>query len=454
MRWRRRRRDRNTSEPSVLEDMEAAERAGHEELFEVLERLRREVELRNEPSMRSLFAAAEQLAVQCSAQHDRVVEAVTAVRATQDVERALLTRLESIVDLICKLPPLPPSADGGTMGPKEPTTDRDGRGGIGVVSDWPAPHTELPSPFDSERLNVASEAPEVSSRGHPGSGSADRSKAKGQPIGGHDAETWPAEYHGDSAWYERCPARGIAALLFGQFRLCIDGEPLKPQMQGKALKVFSYLVANHARPIHKDALIEMFWPDSAVATGRRGLHQAIYTIRKALRACGEHRQVVVFKDDAYQINPAIESWTDVDDFELHLQRGQMAERDGDLDRARDMYNNAEQRVRGNYLDDALYEDWATAERERLRLAYVDIANRLADLLENAGEISRALDVTSRVLEMEPCDEESHRRAMRCYASTDQRTLAIRQYRMCAEQLKRTYGLAPSPATTKLYNSLT
>ncbi len=456
MRWYRRARDPSRHAPSILEDMQAAEEMIDEELFAVLERFRQQAGMRNEPSMRSLLAVAKQSAEECLTQRESVIEAAAALEAAQEAERALVARLKSIVDLIGDLPPLPPAHPSTSfpyeLGERRPipgltgTQDLDG---TNPAHRWttdspPDLYADFWDPAESRRptapLQELAEDADIASLEDPGSGSESSLEA----TGGRTTQ---------DAAYQPFPLGGLAALFFGQFRLYSDGKRLEPPIHGKAFKVFRYLLANHARPIPKDVLIETFWADSALATGRRGLHQAIYTIRKRLRSAGEERQIVVFRDDAYQINPEIETWTDVDDFDLHVQFGQEAEAVGDLDRARAMYKRAEQRAWGDYLEDTPYEDWAVAERERLHLAYVDIANRLADLLEDAGEISRALDVSSRVLRIDPCDEESHRRAMRCFSSADQRVLAIRQYHTCAEQLDQMYGLAPSPATTELYESL-
>ncbi|MCP4967755.1 MAG: hypothetical protein GY926_21290 [bacterium] len=513
MRWGKRARDRSPSGASVPEHVPVAGNPSDIELTEVLARFRREVERSDEPSMGSLFAAAEELARQCLAQRERVVEAVAALEAAQEVERVLAARLESIVDLICNLPSLPATdlttdpdrrqsdqgwqsddsaaprgpervrlRGGSTSGlpshhlqvkscdesgqqcPTAPieagsafrlgamSADRDHRPRSGTTYESLYNDVEDPLLLSAKTLEESSEVSEPSSSATPAVEHDERSEDTRQPTNGNGTELGTAEL-GAAVLSPDLPSTGLAALFFGPLRLYLDGTPLEPHLHGKAFKVFSYLVANHDRPIPKDVLIEMFWPQSEIATGRRGLHQAVYTIRKALRPANDVRKIVVFKDDSYQINPAIEGWTDVDDFELHVRSGQRAELEGDLDRAQEMYSRAEQRFRGDFLEDAPYEDWAIADRSRLRLVYVEVANRVADLLEDAGEISRALAVSGRVLRIEPCDEESHRRAMRCYTKTDQRTLAIRQYRRCAEQLEQIYGLTPSPATTELHDSL-
>lgn len=424
MRWRRRSPDqRPPGGAELTRRLElVADSEGHE-LAEAVAKLRDDVERRAEPSLGPLILAADDLATLWLDQRDRLVEAIAAVEAAIEGERAVRQRLRSVLDLLLASPPLPNQPS-----PLAPTALRP------------------PGP-DSDRLDTS--LPE---------GSAPPTVA---PPGGPRPQPRPAGHHGagnnesvpDDPPALPYPEDGLATHLFGRLRLAVDGEPVETNLHGKALRVFRYLLANKARPAPKDVLIDTFWPNMDLDSGRRSLHQAVYTIRKALPDTDGDQAIIVFENDAYQINPRIPSWSDVGEFELSVRMGRQAEADGDVTRALEMFRLAESLVTGEFVEEAPYEDWTIPERERLRLAHIEVADHLADLLEATSDPSGALEVSQRILRMESTDERSHRRVMRCYIAAGQRTLAIRQYEICAEQLQETYRLAPSQETVDLFNTL-
>lgn len=108
---------------------------------------------------------------------------------------------------------------------------------------------------------------------------------------------------------------------------------------------------------------------------------------------------------------------------------------------------------GDYLEDQPYEDWASAERDRLRLLYLEASNHLAELRLAHGDIDVALELTEGVLRFEPCDEVAHRRALRCHAATGNRALVVRHFRRYTDALRECLDLGPSAETEHLYHSL-
>ena len=245
----------------------------------------------------------------------------------------------------------------------------------------------------------------------------------------------------------------IAVHVLGPFRLALAGHVVETSNGGKSLRVLKYLLSHRDRPVPKDVLIDIFWPALDVDSVGRSLHQAIYTLRKTLRIGADDAQHVVFENGAYLINPKLSVWCDLDVFESSAAAGRVAEMEGRMVEAIADFSCAERCYRGDYLADSPYEEWAIGDRERLRLQYVDVANRLADLLFDSDDVDAAATVSQKLLRHEPCDDATHRRLIRCYALIGQRNLVIRQYRAYVACAERLYGLGPSPETTALYRSL-
>jgi DNA-binding SARP family transcriptional activator len=212
-------------------------------------------------------------------------------------------------------------------------------------------------------------------------------------------------------------------------------------------------VAQGGRPVNRERLIELFWPDTDAEIGRRSLHQAIYVIRRVLRGEDAAVQHIAYENEAYMINRAVGFWCDVEEFEKRVAAGHRAEQAGRQDDALHEYELAASVYGGDLLEDTPHEDWALTERDRLRLMCVDVCNRQAELRLARGESESALQISQQVLRLAPCDEMAHRRAMRCYAEMGSRGLAAEQYRRCIDVLAASLELEPSPETTQLYASL-
>jgi DNA-binding SARP family transcriptional activator len=245
----------------------------------------------------------------------------------------------------------------------------------------------------------------------------------------------------------------LAVHLLGSFQLLRRGHPLDTRNGAKSFRVLKYLLAHRHQPIMKDVLIDLFWPDCDFDSVGRNLHQAIYTLRKLLRDGGPDRPYVVFENDAYLLDPGLSIWCDAEEMEAGAAAGRSAEQAGDLLAAVAAYERSTACYAGEYLADSPYEEWALTERERLRLLYVEVANRLGELRLGMGDVEAAAAVSRQLLRHESCDEDAHRRLIRCYGAAGHRTMVVRQYRAYVECAERMYGVGPSPETTRLYESL-
>jgi DNA-binding SARP family transcriptional activator len=245
----------------------------------------------------------------------------------------------------------------------------------------------------------------------------------------------------------------LAVCLLGRFRLFRRGQLVEGWHGPKTPRVVRYLFAHCGRPAPRDVLIDQFWSNVDPETARRSLHQVIYVIRRTLRSPGDPVQLVVFADEAYAVNTAAGVWCDAQEFEAWARAGRRAERELREEDAISAYELAERYYVGEFLEDSPYEDWAGAERDRLRLIYIDVATRLAEHKFAQGDVEAALHFSQRVLLRDSCDEAAHRCALRCYGAAGNRNLVVRQYEACVTALDRAYGLAPTRETTELYASL-
>jgi DNA-binding SARP family transcriptional activator len=198
--------------------------------------------------------------------------------------------------------------------------------------------------------------------------------------------------------------------------------------------------------------MEVFWPNATPDSARNNLNVAIHGLRRSLRAVADV-PVVVLQDEAYRLHPDIRLWLDVDEFERSADAGQRLEAAGALDAASVAYEKAIALYQGDLLADDPYEQWALLDRERLRLTYLDILDRLSRLHLSRGRLASSAALCRRIIESDACREDAHRRLMRCYSRQGQPHLALRQYGACVAALQMEMDVEPDPATVELQSRI-
>ncbi len=251
----------------------------------------------------------------------------------------------------------------------------------------------------------------------------------------------------------------VSAYLLGSFRVVIDQSMIDQWPGGHSRAVFAFLLAQRGKPAPRDLLMETFWPDSGLEPARNSLNVAIYGLRKTLRQA-LRQPVILFHDTAYQINPDLELWIDVEEFEQRVRAARQYESAGSGPQAAEAttravreYEMAVSLYQGDFLADAPYEDWTILERERLRVMHLDTLDHLSLVYFNQGQFSACISLCQRMLSYDACREDAHGRLMRSFSRQGQAHLALRQYQACVEALREELDVPPSPATTRLYEQI-
>ena len=108
---------------------------------------------------------------------------------------------------------------------------------------------------------------------------------------------------------------------------------------------------------------------------------------------------------------------------------------------------------GDYLPDALYEDWSSEEREQLLALYLRTADRLASELIEQGAHEEGLELCEAILSKDSCWERAYRLMMAAYAAQGNCSQALKTYHRCVEVLRGELNVGPSAETRALYRKL-
>ena len=223
--------------------------------------------------------------------------------------------------------------------------------------------------------------------------------------------------------------------LLGGFGLQVGQGPAADPAGRKVRAVLACLALSPGKAWPREKLMALLWGDRGDEQARASLRQALADIRRLLGGLPALRT----ENDTVSLDPALVA-VDAVEFERLAQAGRW-------DEAAALY-------RGPLLDshgvsDAAFEDWVRAEHARLHDLAVGVLERLAAARSGAEAIAAA----QRLMDLDPAREESHRLLMRLYASSGQRSQALRQYERCREMLERELQAKPDMETERLFKAI-
>lgn len=222
-------------------------------------------------------------------------------------------------------------------------------------------------------------------------------------------------------------------------------DPVADLPRGKARALLQLLVLHRHRPLSRGRLCMLLWPEADADRARNNLHVTLHRLRRALGDAVPIRS----GESGYQLVTHGPVWVDTEHFVQRAQMGAIEEAQGRLQRAIGQYEGAASLYRYGLLDEDEHEPALAAEAQALQDHLNLVLERLAVLREDAGSLHGCVRASQRHLELDECNEQAHRRLMRCYARLGQPLLAEQQYRRCVDALKRQLGGTPSAETTEL-----
>jgi len=223
--------------------------------------------------------------------------------------------------------------------------------------------------------------------------------------------------------------------LFG--RVCLtgaDGPPMRRAVQQRRLALLALIAASPGQSISRDRLLGLLWPEREEHSARHLLADSLYVLRQTL---GD--DAIVASGESLRLSRDL-VWSDVVEFRAAL--------------AEDRWPDALRLYRGDFLDGFFvrnavdFDQWAMAERDRLRTLATGAAAALGNQLQRAGLLHEAATAAERALELSPCDEPSLRDLVRLLVATDNRARAEAVARVFVERLARELGVSPSGETMR------
>ena len=234
---------------------------------------------------------------------------------------------------------------------------------------------------------------------------------------------------------------------FGQSNVMVNGKTVTiKDWQTQSVRELFFYFLSLKRPVTKEQIQEALWADiNEPERSSLRFKNEIYRLRRALG-----QDVILFKDNRYQFNPAVDHEYDVEAFESFVAKAKSLSEPAEQI---SLYQKAIDLVRGHYLED-IGATWVWPERERLNQAYLWASLVLAELYMKEGQTTQALKICENALDYDSTFEAMYRLKMQVYRRLGDRGSVIHTYQTCKQVMRNIYNLPPSEETQRLYQELT
>jgi DNA-binding SARP family transcriptional activator len=227
--------------------------------------------------------------------------------------------------------------------------------------------------------------------------------------------------------------------LFGIGQV-LDGETeVKLRSRNWTLPLVAYVVLHHGETIPRWRLAFTLWPDETEETALQNLRRNLHLLVKALpERAGEKPWLLV---DAESI-----AWNAAADFELDVAHYERLRADpARLEEAVALY--------GGDLLEEIYDDWVTAERERLRQLYHSDLTALVVANRIGRSYAKAISYAQRLLAADAWREDTLRHLMAARYESGDAAGALAEYGRFARSLAAEMNAEPMPETTALREAI-
>jgi predicted ATPase/DNA-binding SARP family transcriptional activator/DNA-binding CsgD family transcriptional regulator len=241
----------------------------------------------------------------------------------------------------------------------------------------------------------------------------------------------------------------VRVWLLGGFRVSVGSRIIEDNewRLRKAASLVKLLALAPGHRLHRELVMDTFWPDLGLKAASNNLRQTLHAARRALepnRAAYSH--YLNLQDGSLVLCPTGELWVDVEAFE---EAATTARRTQDPA----AYRAGIELWAGELLPYDRYEEWVENRRQELRGIFLSLVIELGGLYEERGEYGRGIEVLQRALSEEPTNEEAHAGLMRLYALSGRQEEALSQYERLRDALSGQLGTEPGNTTRLLRNEI-
>jgi predicted ATPase/DNA-binding SARP family transcriptional activator len=253
----------------------------------------------------------------------------------------------------------------------------------------------------------------------------------------------------------------LALSLLGSFQVRLDGSAVTTFESDKVRALLAYLAVEADRPLRRESLVGLLWPESPEQAARRNLSQALFNLRQAIGDAQATPPYLHISREAIQFNSASYHTLDVATCAALLDAcaTHPHQRAETCAACTQRFQQAVELYRGSLLehfslaDSVVFEEWALVKREAIHRRMLSGLTHLANYYEHRSMYAEVQRYATRAIELDPWREEAHRHVMRALALRGERNAALAHYEACRRTLAAELGVEPAEETLALYRQI-
>src|SRR5574341_2229831 len=102
----------------------------------------------------------------------------------------------------------------------------------------------------------------------------------------------------------------LCVYLLGSFHATLDAKPVAFEYS-KVKALLAYLIMESDRPVPREELAALMWPEQSQESAHNGLRQALSKLRRALSDNASEFPFLLIHNDTIQFNARSDVWVDV-----------------------------------------------------------------------------------------------------------------------------------------------
>ncbi|HZZ64879.1 MAG TPA: AAA family ATPase [Candidatus Baltobacteraceae bacterium] len=226
---------------------------------------------------------------------------------------------------------------------------------------------------------------------------------------------------------------GLRIHLLGQPRFFYNGGSYAFHSRPRALALLAFFLLHRGAHLTRDLVAFSLWPDDSEADARGKLRRHLHQLTSALPPAP--LPYIASQEDTISWNEDVRVWLDVDEFERCI-----------ADESR--WADAVELYEGD-LALAVYDDWISPMRERLRREYVATLERLLYRARSRRDFAAAIAYAERILASDPWREDTLRQLASIRYESGDRAGALREIDVFAGRLADDMNIELMPETFAL-----
>jgi DNA-binding SARP family transcriptional activator len=191
----------------------------------------------------------------------------------------------------------------------------------------------------------------------------------------------------------------------GAFRITRNGAPVPIASKAKKARDLLRILIARRRPVPRDQLMELLWPDAKSAVSSNRLSVLLFAVRELLQAQLGDKDPLLTTGGAISLNP-VQARVDVEGFLSQANDALKAHRLEAAD-ATVRLVAADAAYTGDFLEDDPYHEWAVDLAEEVRATHIAVLRAIAARLRDVGDTDAAVQYTLRLLKKDRYDEGAH-----------------------------------------------